>query len=120
MMSINFNWYERIVLWMRIGAMPVPNINAANVFLRILDKLRPSEQEQQDTKLSIEGLNYRWVLPHHQYGDKQIEFENEEAKALADGLDNHPMEVRVSDAAWMLRLLAQLRAPVAVAEENAA
>ncbi len=110
MTSVELNWYERVVLWMRIGAMPAPSMMEAHKLLRIIEKVRPTDQEQEETKLTIEGLNYRWTLPFHRYGDKKIELENEEAKALADGLDNHPLSVLVSDAAWMLKLIAQLRA----------
>ena len=125
MKIIPINWYERMVLWSRVGSMQAPNLQQAHVCLRILGKLRPSEEEVKVANLEMTEGNFRWRLPSVEYGSLQLELEDDECKALADGLDNHPQPVMVSDAAWMLELLEKLRAqpPAAVlptAQENAA
>lgn len=110
MKNISLNWYQRISLWARVGSMQTPTLKEASVCLRILDKIRPKEEEVQATKLTITEANYRWTLPDIDYGSVKLELEDEEANALANGLDNHPQPVMVADAAWMLELLSRLRA----------
>lgn len=117
MKAIPINWYQRMSLWSRVGSMQAPNMKEAHTCLRILDKLRPDEEEVKTSNLTIDGQNYRWSLPDMNYGSKVLELEDEEAEALANGIDNHPQPVLVADAAWLLELLTRLRAVPEVTQE---
>lgn len=110
MKVVKLLWYERMYLWHRLGMVQAPTIKDAAVYLRIIDKIRPSDQETIDTKLATDGRGgYRWEPgPSIGYGDREVELENEEAAALTKGIDTHPQPVLVADAAWLLRLLGQL------------
>jgi hypothetical protein len=119
--DFSVNWYQRISLWSRIGSIPAPTLKEASVFLRILDKVRPTDEESKVAKLTATNNGYAWSqLPSIEYGSRQVELEDEEAKSLADALDTHPQPVLVADAAWMLLLLERLRAepPAAVPKKK--
>lgn len=108
MTSIFLTWYQRISLWNRIGTIPVTSLKDASVYLRIIEKVRPTDEEQKETKLTTLEGGYRWTLPEANYGNVTLELEQEEAEALVKGLETHPQPVLVADAAWMLELLAKL------------
>lgn len=95
-------------LWMRLGTVKVPSLREAATYIRILEKIRPQENEMNDVqyKTTETGIQYR--LPNSNYGIKSIELENEECDAFIDGLMNHTEPVRVDDADWMMKLINSL------------
>jgi hypothetical protein len=119
MKHIDLTWYQRISLWNRIGTVQAPSLKEAAVYLRILDRIRPSDAEQQTTKLTTTEKGFGWTLPYADFGVRSIELEDEEAAALIKGLETHPAPLQVSDAAWMLELIAGLQ-PEKPTEEAAA
>ena len=105
------NWYERMNLWVRIGAINQPNVLAAHALFKVMDQIKPTEEEVQERNLRVtpDG-QYTWdALPDLEWGSKTLNLENDIAAALAKGIDEHPMGVRVSDAAWMFRVLEDLK-----------
>jgi len=107
MQSIFLNYYQRVLIWNMIGAHPAPGLKEASVLLRVIEKVRLSDRETIDTEFRPDGPNLSWKLPENGYGDKVIELENEEATALAGVIEN-TRPIRVADAGWLLKIVAQL------------
>jgi hypothetical protein len=109
-LTINFN--QRMNLWMRLGTVKVPSLREAATYIRILEKIRPQENEMNDVqyKETETGIQYR--LPSLNYGIKSIEFENEECTALIDGLMNHSDPWRVNEADWVMKLISSLESQI--------
>lgn len=113
MQSIHLNFYQRNSLWNVVGNHNALNLKEAAVFLRIIDKLRPTDKEMLDTGYLAEGPQIMWKLPTREYGNREVELENEEAAALRSAIEtvsNFP----VKDAQWMLDLVERLKAPPVV------
>ena len=113
MQTLPLTFYPRMILGTMIGNHGTQSLKEASVFLRIIEKVRLSDKEQQETEFKQEGSQYSWKLPTSFYGNKDVELEADEAKALAAGLDGG-MPVKVSDAEWLTKVVDQLR----IAEPN--
>jgi hypothetical protein len=115
-MHVELNWYQRISLWMRVGSIQAPNMKVASTLYRVLEKIRPSDQEQGEANLITKESGYEWRLPEPNYGTKEIRLETDEAEQLADALETAPLAVPVMDMSWMLPLIDQLKAKPAKEE----
>jgi len=116
MQSVLLPFYQRVMLWNMCGAFPAPSLKEAAVVLRVIEKVRLTDRESIESDFRAEGGQVAWRLPSPAYGEKLVELENEEAKALAGVIVEH-RPVRVMDAEWMLRLIDELNgvAPAATA-----
>jgi len=112
-MTVELNWYQRISLWTRVGSIQAPNMKIASTLYRVIEKVRPSEQEQGEANLITKEGGYEWRLPDANYGTKHIHLETEEAEQLADSLETAPLAVPVMDMSWMLPLIDQLKGKTA-------
>lgn len=112
MQSIFVTYYQRVMLWNNLGAITVEKLRDAAVYLRMIEKLRLTDQEITETQFVVDGPRFSWRLPFPEYGSCMVEFEDEEVKALADAIEKM-QGIRVSDAEWMLKLV-EGRAPVEV------
>ena len=112
MVNIKLAWYPRIMIWLRIGTVQAPNMQIASTLYRVMEKIRPSEKERDETQLTADGQGYRWLLPHLDYGTRTVELESEEAEQLAGVLENPPQgsALLVADMEWLLPLIARLKA----------
>lgn len=112
MIDTHLNWYQRIMLWVRVGAVQAPNMRVASVLYRVLEKVRPNDEERGLANLRItpEG-QYSWQLPDNDFGSMTAHFDGEEAEMLAGVLESPQLEfpVRVSDLAWLLPLIETLK-----------
>ena len=92
MTHIHLTYYERVSVWNLIGNHQVPRLREAAVLLRVLDKVRPTDEEIRETKFSAKGDgNVTWTATSPQYGERDIALEAEEAQALTqvfDGIEN--------------------------------
>lgn len=112
MTDVVLTFYERVSLWNMIGNYQAPRLADVAVLLRVLDKVRPVDFEVSATDLTITDGQMSWRLPEPDYGERAVELEAEEAAMLIkvfEGLQG----IRVSDGAWICRLMEQLR-PVEV------
>lgn len=107
MLNLKLEFYQRVYLWNTIGNHNAPSLKEASVFLRIIEKVRLSDQEQRDTGFGIVEGRYGWNPPSPDYGLKAVELEDEEAKALATALEASPL--RVNDALWLDPLVKELQ-----------
>jgi hypothetical protein len=108
MQNLSLNFYQRIMLWQLVGAYPAPSLKEASVYLRIIEKLRLTDSEMMATQFMQDQGRFSWRLPEAGYGDRVVERENEEAKALLTAMEA-PAPVRVSDADWMLKVVDELK-----------
>jgi len=114
MTQLHLNFYQRVMIWNLIGAHQVPNLKEAATYLRVIEKVRLTDEELTRSEFVNEGGRMSWRLPDRDYGSKTINLEQEEAKAIATALEQAP--VRVSDAEWMLHLTHTLTATNEVAK----
>jgi hypothetical protein len=63
------------------------NLREASVFLRIIEKLRLTEQEQREIEFTSNGQSYNWKPQLNGYATKSVELESDEAKALAAAIE---------------------------------
>jgi hypothetical protein len=117
MQSLPLNYYQRIMLWQLVGAHPVSSLKESSVYLRIIEKLRLTDSEMLATQFVQDVGRFSWRLPEQGYGDRTVELENEEAKALVTAMEA-PAPVRVSDADWMIKVLEDLKTETAVLQEQ--
>lgn len=108
MQQVPLTFYERFILWNLCGNHQVANLKEAAVYLRLIERLRPSDEEMRETRFTGDGRNFQWQLPREGYGNLVAALEDEEAKALAAVIEG-AQPVRVNDAVWMLRLTASMR-----------
>jgi hypothetical protein len=110
MQTIHLTFYQRVMLCSHIGSLEVERLREAAVYLRILEKIRLTDQEITETQFMAETQfrelppRYSWRLPESDYGSRTVELEDEEVLALA-GTIEQIKGVRVSDAEWMLRMV---------------
>jgi len=115
MQPVFLNFYQRVIVWNMIGAHPAQGLKEASVLLRVIDKVRITDQESIDTEFRAgeAGGNVQWLLPEKGYGDKIVELENEEAAALVAVIEG-TRPIRVLDAGWLIKVVDELKlAPVA-------
>ena len=93
-----------------INNYQVSRIKEAAIYLRILEKVRPTDIEMTETQFVSDGRQLRWQLPdeNNDYGRRDVELEGEEAASLIETLESAE-SVRVADAAWMLTLIGELQ-----------
>lgn len=107
MKTTTLNFYERIVLGEIIGQQEGRLADIA-VYLKILDKVRLSEQERKESQMKVDDGQLKWMLPEAEYGMIVAEFEDEEARRLAQLLESWP-KVTIRDAGWIGRVSAELK-----------
>lgn len=112
MQSTFLTYYQRVILWSHLGSITVEKLREASIYLRMIEKLRLTDQEITETQFVSDGPRFSWRLPDPQYGSRTVEFEDEEMVALAGAIEK-VQGVRVSDAEWMLKLV-EGHAPVPV------
>src|SRR6516162_7418314 len=100
MQQLFVTYYQRVMLWNMIGSHTVPTLDAAATFLRLLEKIRLSDQEVTESQMVMEAGNFTWKQPSQGYGDRLLDLENQEAEALA-ALIREVKGVRIQDALWL-------------------
>jgi hypothetical protein len=117
MQHIHLSYYQRVLIAIWIGNHQVQRIQEAAVLLRLLEKIRLTDEELRETQyLQSEPGQVTWKQPSLDYGERDVELESGEAQGLAAILDAAE-NVRVSDAEWMCRLVEELKGePVMDAE----
>lgn len=80
------------------------NLIAASNYLRVLEKIRPTDEESRETQLISSGPNMQWRLPYQFYGDKDVEFEDVEVESIQKVI-NTASPIRVFDAEWLQKLV---------------
>jgi hypothetical protein len=107
MKSLTLNFYERISIWNQIGNYQAPRLKDVAVLLRVIEKIRPTDREAEETQLVAHESQMSWKMPEPGYGERAISLEAEEAAALLAVF--HALEnVRVSDGAWICALMERL------------
>ena len=109
MQSLLVTYYQRVMLWNMVGAFQVSSLSAASVYLRLIEKLRLTDQEVTETQFVMDGPRFSWKLPKDNFGDKTIELENSEGDALIKMLEDGPAPIRISDVSWMKKIVATLQ-----------
>lgn len=111
MTSIELNWYMRISVWLRVGAIQAPNMQIASVLYRCIEKIRPTDEERGKANLVTRASGYEWLLPDPNYGTITVELEAEECEQLAQALEHLPQgtSVLVADMGWILPMIKQLK-----------
>jgi hypothetical protein len=104
MQALHLTYYQRVILWNHLGSIQVEKLREASIYLRLIEKLRLTDQEITETQFVMEGPRFSWRLPEADYGSRTVEFEDEEMQALAGALEK-VQGVRVNDAQWMLKLV---------------
>lgn len=110
MQNLNLNYYQRIILWNSLGAHQVASLKDAATYLRLIEKVRLTDDEMLKSQFVQEQGKMSWLLPHIGYGDRVLELEHEEAKALVTALEAPSQGLRVTDAAWMMKMIEELNA----------
>jgi hypothetical protein len=105
MQSIHLTFYQRFVVWNMIGGQQTRNVREALLLYKVLDKIRPNDEEMRDTQYVNENGNVTWQLPSTDYGTRDIELENEGAELLAQYLETWQSGVRVTDGPWLAKLI---------------
>jgi hypothetical protein len=91
-----------------LGIHPAPNLKEASVFLRLIEKIRLSDQESLESKFQSMGNQISWNLPSNGYGNKRIEIEDSEANSLTLCIEQ-ASPIRVNDATWLQELVDSLK-----------
>ena len=113
-MKVELSWYQRINLWLRVGGVQAPNMQVASALFRVIEKIRPADWEREEASLiTRQDGSVSWTLPNSDltYGTRMVELEEDEAKHLAETIEN-PQQVMswiVNDMMWVLPLLDELK-----------
>lgn len=108
MQALFLTYYQRVMLWNIVGGHTAGSVREAAVHIRLLEKIRLSDSESVESSFKMVGAQFSWQLPSANYGDKIVELENDEAKALADVIEKIP-SVKVSDAEWLIKVVSDLQ-----------
>ena len=108
MTQVTINFHQRLGLWMRIGTAQVPSLRDAATLIRVLERIRPTEEEMKKVNYKQDKTTVEYTLPDLSYGVKTYEFEDEESRRLIDTLNGHQNPFRIDEAAWMLALIEDL------------
>jgi len=111
MTSVSLTYYQRVMLWNLIGAAKAPSLKEASVYLRVMEKIRLTDQESAESQFLSDNNGVSWRLPSPGYGNKTVELEESEVKALTTAIEAAP-EIRVADAEWMIKVLEQAKEKV--------
>jgi len=106
MQTLSLNFYQRFMLWNLIGAYEVPKLKETDVYLRVIAKIRLSDEEKTVSEFVSDGERTSWRLPERDYGTKAVELEKDEVKAFIDVLEQSPL--RVADSEWRKELIGSL------------
>ena len=104
MQNLFLTFYQRVLLAQNIGAATVNTIREAGVFLRLLEKIRLTDEEVTRSQFLQDGPRVTWQLPQANYGSRDIDLEQDEMQALTRTIEQ-AQGVRVADVEWMLRLI---------------
>ena len=74
------------------------------MYLRIMEKIRITDDEQRETGFSLVGQQYTWKPMPEDYGRRDVPLEAEEAKALTAAIEL-ASPLRVADAVWLEKLV---------------
>jgi len=107
MQQLTLTYYQRIIIWNMVGAHQAPNLKEVATFLRLIEKVRLSDQETIESDFKTGGGGQvSWQLPSATYGSRQLDLENEEAASLLAVINSAP--VRVNDGEWLLKVAEEL------------
>ena len=109
---LTLSWYERIALWSRLGVSNTGNLREAHMYLRLIDRTRPTDEEKQACGFEALPGGFSWNLPVEEFGALKLELEDDERTTLIACLEatNPNAPVPVKDARWMIELVEQLKA----------
>jgi hypothetical protein len=107
MQSVFLSYYQRVILTNMVGAHSVNGLREAAVLLRVLERIRLTDKETIESGFEAFGAQIAWKLPEPGYGDKVVDLENEEAKALI-GAIRDVKGIRVADAQWLMKVIEEL------------
>ena len=107
MIRTPLTYYERVMCWNWCGLQQVASLREAATYIRLIEKLRPTDAEMRETQFATTEQGFKWNVPQHGYGNKVVNLEDSEAEALKATLEAQ-QNIRVSDAEWMLRLTESL------------
>ena len=108
MQIITLQFYQRVMLWNALGNYNAQNLKEASVFLRIMEKIRLTDEEQVETNFTIVGEQYRWKPMSNGYGTLNVQLEADEAKSLTTAIDAMT-PIRVADAGWLQKVVEGLK-----------
>jgi len=111
MQTVLLTFYKRVILWNSLGNHQAQNLKQADMYLRIMAKVRLTDEETRESKFLVGQQGISWLLPSLNYGDKRVELEDTEAEGLASACDNFS-PVKVLDGEWLLELKTQLTTKV--------
>ena len=100
------NSYEQIVTAEIVGQQE-GRLADISAYLRILDKIRITDEERKSSKMEVADGQLRWQLPSQSFGSSQVMLEDQEARRLSDLLENWP-KVTIRDVAWIERVVSDL------------
>lgn len=108
MIKIALNWTQRLTLYFRLGSAQVQNIREASNLIGILNLIKPTDREKEDSgfKIATDGR----VLINNMdsgFGIVAIELDGFEADAMIKAI-NEFQNLRVDEADWMLNLIADI------------
>lgn len=109
MTSLFLTYFQRVMLGSIVGGHQVPNLKMASIYLRIIEKVRLTDEEVTASQFIQDQAKSTWVLPELGYGDMVIEFEGDECKAIVDAIEA-AQNIRVSDAGWLNKMIDSLKA----------
>jgi len=115
MTSLSLTYYQRVMLWNLIGATNAPSLKEASVYLRVMEKIRLTDQEATESQFFSENGTINWKLPKPDYGSGEFRLEEGEAKALMEVIEK-ASPIRVLDAEWLERLVEQCRSNTLAAQ----
>jgi hypothetical protein len=107
MKTTTLNFYERIVTAEIVGQQE-GRLADISAYLRILDKIRITEEERKSSNMEVADGQLRWQIPSQDIGSSQVMLEDQEARRLSDLFENWP-KVTIRDVAWIERVVANLR-----------
>ena len=108
MKTTTLSFYERIVITEIVGQQE-GRLADISAYLRILDKIRISDEERKESSLEVQDGQLRWQLPSTDFGTREVHLEDEEVRRLVQLLETWP-KVTIRDAAWIGRVVSELRA----------
>ena len=116
MKTTTLNFYERIVTAEIVGQQE-GRLADISAYLRILDKIRITEEERKSSNMEVADGQLRWQLPSQDFGSSQVMLEDQEARRLSDLLENWP-KVTIRDVAWIERVVSDLKSERPVPAEG--
>ena len=94
-----------------------PRMCSVKAYLRILDKIRITEEERKSSNMEVADGQLRWQIPSLDFGSNQVMLENQAARRLSDLLVCWP-KVTIRDVAWIERVVSDLKSDRPVPAEG--